>query len=198
MLLFASIGVLTGVFALTLAALFLNRVVGFSTPSTILSTCAVMFALAVGGLMLLSYRHIRRLDHSGLSDSLTLLPNRQALHADSTRCRRPDKSDRHRRAVASSSALGRMRRPTATTVSPARTNAASQAAASAFSRAMRWAYWRGISPVCGVSSISDAATSSGVIPSLPSSSRRRGLPDARTSRSALTRLIAVRGRRVPA
>ena len=62
-----------------------------------------------------------------------------------TRWRRPDSSRMQARSVCSSSTLGRMRRPTATTVSAARTSASGcfAATASAFSRARRIACWRG-------------------------------------------------------
>ena len=74
----------------------------------------------------------------------------------STRCRRPDSSFMQARSVASSSTLGRMRRPTATTVSAASTSASGSCAAtaSAFSRASRSAWSRGSSPVGTLSSIS--------------------------------------------
>ena len=49
----------------------------------------------------------------------------------STRCRRPDSSRMHARSVSSSSTLGRMRRPTATTVSAASTSASGSFAATA-------------------------------------------------------------------
>src|SRR5271165_2490394 len=87
-----------------------------------------------------------------------------------------------------------MRRPTATTVSAARVRqgersgalAASAADASAFSAASLWTRRRGVSPRRGVSSIADGRTESGSTPIWASRARRRGEPDASTSRGRLT------------
>src|SRR4051794_10701430 len=87
------------------------------------------------------------------------------------------------RSVSSSPTLGRMRLPTATTVSAANTRSCGclAATAAAFSRASRSAWSRGISLRGTLSSTSAATTASGVTPMRASKSRRRGLAEARTS-----------------
>src|ERR671919_414682 len=100
-----------------------------------------------------------------------------------TRCRRPDSRRRQRSAASTSSALPRMRRPHATTVSAARTYAppaSGRAAMSlALASAMRKTYARGSSRAKGVSSTSGTAVRSGITPTWRSRARRRGDDEAR-------------------
>src|SRR5688500_1240189 len=98
----------------------------------------------------------------------------------------------HARSVASSSAFGKIRRPTATTVSAASTSAPGSfaATASAFSRAKRSAWTRGSSPLGTLSSTSAGITASGTTPMRARRSRRRGLAEASTRRIALLEAIS--------
>src|ERR1700688_4602380 len=106
-----------------------------------------------------------------------------------TRWLRPDSSRRHCAASSSSSALGRMRRPTATTVSAARTKAPRSSSARlmassatfALVRDRRVASARGTSPFLGTSSTSAGCSESGSIPAWLMRESRRGEPDASTS-----------------
>src|SRR3990170_2363310 len=95
------------------------------------------------------------------------------------------------RRVASSSTLGRIRRPTATTVSAARTRASGSrnAIASAFSIARRSAWTRGNSPLGTLSSTSAGVTASGTTPIRARRSIRRGLAEASTRRIVLLEAI---------
>src|SRR6185437_5598449 len=101
-----------------------------------------------------------------------------------TRWRRPESSARQRRAVAASSALGRMRRPQATTVSAPSTKAPGwrRAMARALAAARRRACCAGSSFFSGVSSSAAASTRSGASATWRSSARRRGDAEARTRR----------------
>ena len=94
---------------------------------------------------------------------------------------RPESSARQARASASSPALGRTRRPTATTVSAARTKASGRRAATncALAWARRRANSRGVSSFNGASSSSAGSTASGTRPIWARRSSRRGLALAR-------------------
>src|SRR6185312_1734868 len=97
------------------------------------------------------------------------------------------------RTSASLSALGRMRRPQATTVSAASTNASVRSAATlrAFAAARRSAWTRGNSFLSGDSSMAAARISAGTTPAWASSPLRRGLSLAstRSGRSGLFEAI---------
>src|SRR3954466_6727921 len=111
-------------------------------------------------------------------------PGRASATPVSTRCLRPESSFMQARSVSSSSTLGRIRRPTATTVSAASTSASGSFAATAwaFSRASRSACSRGSSPLGTLLSTSAGTIALGVTPMRASRSRRRGLAEARISR----------------
>src|SRR3974390_2491299 len=98
---------------------------------------------------------------------------------------RPERSARQERTSSAVAALGRMRRPHAPTVSAASTSAFDPSASDtlrAFKHASRRASMRGVSPLCGVSSISAGRTSSGATPAWAKSESRRGLSLASTRR----------------
>src|SRR6266851_4372222 len=99
-----------------------------------------------------------------------------------TRWRRPESKARQRRAVAASSALGRMRRPQATTVSAPSTKAPGWRAATAraLAAASRVACCAGSSPLSAVSLSSAGSTRSGSRATWRNRSRRRGEDEART------------------
>src|SRR6266481_303388 len=101
-----------------------------------------------------------------------------------TRWRRPESKVRQHRAVAASSALGRMRRPQATTVSAPSTKAPGWrvATARALAAARRIACCAGSSSLSGVSSSAAGSMSSGSSATCRNSSRRRGDAEARTRR----------------
>src|SRR3954469_5005407 len=96
---------------------------------------------------------------------------------------------RHCEASSTRLAFGKMRRPTATTVSAARMKEPRSSssswidfsAASALARASRLAQARGNSPRRGVSSTSAGRSASGSMPAWLSNDRRRGEPEARTN-----------------
>ena len=90
-------------------------------------------------------------------------------------CRNPAK------AASSSAGLPNTRRPTATTVSAASTNASGASTACAFARASRAAICRGVSSASAASTMPDDTTRSGSTPTCRSSARRLGLSDANTS-----------------
>src|SRR6185312_9997761 len=110
-----------------------------------------------------------------------------------TRWLRPERRRRHWLASSIVSALGRMRRPTATTVSAASTSAlapipaaaAFSRAASALAAARRTARRRGSSPFSGVSSRCAGIKCSGSMPIWLSSASRRGEAEARISSGRL-------------
>ena len=103
----------------------------------------------------------------------------------STRCRRPQSSAMQARRVASSSTLGRIRRPTATTVSAASTSASRMPRGDRRGLLVGQAQAHGraaVRPVGTLSSMSAGSTASGATPMRASRSRRRGLAEARTRR----------------
>lgn len=76
------IAALGGIFVLTWAVAIANRYFGFANPYTVLSVGALVFGLATAACAFLGVRHLRRAEKLSRSDSLTLLPNRRALHLD--------------------------------------------------------------------------------------------------------------------
>ena len=76
------IAALGAIFVLTWAVAIANRYLGFANPYTVLSVGALVFGLATAACAFLGLRHLRRAEQLSRSDSLTLLPNRRALHLD--------------------------------------------------------------------------------------------------------------------
>ncbi len=79
---FGSIALLAGIFVLTVAAYMACREWALMSSAAVLSTGAIAFVAAVLALSFFGAQHIRVLAQLGLSDPLTNLPNRRALHAD--------------------------------------------------------------------------------------------------------------------
>src|SRR4051794_39299352 len=119
--------------------------------------------------------------------SRTPPPGLERAIAVITRWRRPDSRVMQVRISAAVSALGRIRRPAATTVSAASTRWPGKCTARALPRAIRTAYSRGDSSRAGVSSMSGETIWSGVTPICCSSINRRGLDEARTRGSGFSR-----------
>ena len=76
------IAALGAIFVLTWAVAIANRYLGFANPYTILSVGALVFGIATAACAYVGVRHLRRAEQLSRSDSLTLLPNRRALHID--------------------------------------------------------------------------------------------------------------------
>lgn len=82
LIVFGPMVVLAGIFTVILVAYMFNRAFPFASQTTVLSLGGLVFAGAVVMLGTMGVRHIRHLETLSRSDSLTLLPNRRALHAD--------------------------------------------------------------------------------------------------------------------
>jgi len=81
-LVFAPILVLTAIFAATCALLVLStNLSGVVVASLLVGTIAI-YASAAGLLGRMALTHIHRLERLGVTDSLSLLPNRRALHSE--------------------------------------------------------------------------------------------------------------------
>jgi diguanylate cyclase (GGDEF)-like protein len=81
-ILFGPMAALGGSFILTWSIAVANRFLDFATSSTILVIGAILFSMAAAICAHLTVRHLRRIEQLSRSDSLTLLPNRRALHFD--------------------------------------------------------------------------------------------------------------------
>ena len=79
---FGPIVVLAAVFVLIGGALAANALTGFGSSHAILLVGGGAFVAATVAMAILAWQHIRHLDILSHSDSLTLLPNRRALHLD--------------------------------------------------------------------------------------------------------------------
>ncbi|WP_306094065.1 putative bifunctional diguanylate cyclase/phosphodiesterase [Qipengyuania flava] len=79
---FGPMAVLGGIFVMTWSVALANRIVPFTTPAIILTFGAIAFVLATMLCAYLGFRHLRRVELLARSDSLTMLPNRRALHFD--------------------------------------------------------------------------------------------------------------------
>jgi diguanylate cyclase (GGDEF)-like protein len=82
MMVFAPIMVLTAIFAATCALLILSK----NLPDTVIASLLVgtiaLYASAAALLGRMALAHIHRLERLGVTDSLSLLPNRRALHSE--------------------------------------------------------------------------------------------------------------------
>ena len=74
--------VLSAIFLATVAMTLASPQAGFSSPTPILAAGSVIFLAAVAILGFFGLRQIGRIEKLSHSDSLTLLPNRRALHLD--------------------------------------------------------------------------------------------------------------------
>ncbi len=81
-IIFGPMAALGGSFLLTWSVALANRFLGFATSSSILVFGAVAFSIAAAISAFIGIRYIRRVEQLSRSDSLTLLPNRRALHSD--------------------------------------------------------------------------------------------------------------------
>ncbi len=85
---FGPIAALAAIVAATAAAAAVNRYLEFASLTVLLGTGALAFCAAAGISAALGLRHLRHIDELSRTDSLTLLPNRRALHSDIQReCR---------------------------------------------------------------------------------------------------------------
>lgn len=78
----APIVVLSTIFFLAIGLAMANRWFDFVSQWLVFGASLCVFAGAVAALVYLGLKHIRELERIGLSDSLTQLPNRRALHHD--------------------------------------------------------------------------------------------------------------------
>ncbi|UYH55057.1 bifunctional diguanylate cyclase/phosphodiesterase [Qipengyuania sp. SS22] len=81
-IIFGPMAALVGIFILTWLVALANRHFDFSSPSVILGFGALASSVATAICAYLGVRYLRRVDQLSRSDSLTLLPNRRALHFD--------------------------------------------------------------------------------------------------------------------
>ena len=82
---FGPLVILAGIFLTTFALTMASSRLGIGQPMAILASGTVIFAAAVGLLAYSGIRHLRRAEILSMSDSLTGLPNRRALHRDMQR-----------------------------------------------------------------------------------------------------------------
>lgn len=82
MMVFAPILVLTAIFAATCALLILSKDLPDVVIASLLVGTIATYAAAAGLLGRMALAHIHRLERLGVTDSLSLLPNRRALHAE--------------------------------------------------------------------------------------------------------------------
>ncbi|WP_370032607.1 putative bifunctional diguanylate cyclase/phosphodiesterase [Qipengyuania mesophila] len=79
---FAPMAVLAVIFVLTWAAALANRYFEFVSLATLLGVGALAFGIATVVCAFVGLRHLNRVERLARTDSLTLLPNRRALHLD--------------------------------------------------------------------------------------------------------------------
>lgn len=87
-LVFAPVAVLTLIFGAT-ALVAATNIIENQMLNHLLLAAAATYAVTLSGLIYFGLINIRRLERIGLHDSLTLLPNRRALHADVARLAKP-------------------------------------------------------------------------------------------------------------
>ena len=87
-LVFAPLAVLTLIFGL-IAFIAITDAITFDKPSHLLLAGSTIYLAALYVLVRIGLINVRRLERFGLSDSLTDLPNRRALHADMNQWARP-------------------------------------------------------------------------------------------------------------
>ncbi|MBX7483606.1 putative bifunctional diguanylate cyclase/phosphodiesterase [Qipengyuania qiaonensis] len=81
-IIFGPIAALAGIFVLTWVVALANRLYGFTSPYTVLGVGMALFGTTAAISTYFGMRHLRKVDLLSRSDSLTLLPNRRALHSD--------------------------------------------------------------------------------------------------------------------
>jgi len=74
--------VLSAIFFTAIGVAWANRLFAFVDQQYVFAGSLAVFAGAVATLAVIGLKHVRELEQIGLSDSLTNLPNRRALHAD--------------------------------------------------------------------------------------------------------------------
>ncbi len=79
---FGPLVVLAGIFLATFALTLASSRLGIAQPMVVLASGTVLFAAAVAMLAHSGVRHLRQAEQLNLTDSLTSLPNRRALHRD--------------------------------------------------------------------------------------------------------------------
>ena len=81
-LVFGPLVILAAIFLTTFALTMASHRFGIGEPMAVLATGTGLFGLAVALLAYSGIQHLRRVELLSYSDSLTLLPNRRALHRD--------------------------------------------------------------------------------------------------------------------
>ena len=82
MMIFAPLAALAGIASVTAAMVLLGPYLGIASVRAVLGGGFVALISSIGGFAIMGVRHVRKIERLSNSDTLTLLPNRRALHRD--------------------------------------------------------------------------------------------------------------------